>query len=104
VLTEEGRTKEAEAYLRESLRLLEANFPAGHPLIEIARSTLGRCLARQGRYEEAEPLLTGPLDALSGHASERVEKLLRGRVVELYRAWGRPADARRVAEASGGGG
>jgi len=106
VLTEEGKAEEAEGYLRESLRVLEGRFQQDRPLIQIARSTLGRCLARQGRYEEAEPLLVGAWEATEGKVGPRVESLLRRRLVEFYEDWGRPEDAQRFAKSrtdAGGG-
>ncbi len=88
--------------MREALRVLEERFPPDHTLVLITRSTLGRCLAKQGRYREAEPLVVGALEALGGTVSPRTERLLRRRVVDLYRDWGRPEDARRFASEAGG--
>ncbi len=97
VLSELGRAEEGEPFLRRSLALLEGQLDAGHPLVHIARSSLGRCLAVQGRFAEAELLLVEAFEAVArpelvGPLNART---LRERVVEFYEATGRPGEADR---------
>jgi hypothetical protein len=70
---------------------------AGHSQSAAARLALGECLARLGRYSEAEPLLLESLAALTAlqREGQQLEKADRARhsVIELYEKWGRPLEA-----------
>ena len=64
-----------------------------------ARSMLGEALAGQKKYADAEPLLRdghrGLADrakAIPGTAAQAVPRA-RERLVQLYEAWGKPAEA-----------
>jgi tetratricopeptide (TPR) repeat protein len=90
-----GRPREAEPLLRESLALRQSVLPPGHWFVASSESVLGACLTAQRRYAEAEPLLLGAAAALErsrGRGHERTVEA-RQRVVALYEAWGRPAQA-----------
>lgn len=62
-----------------------------------ARSLLGACLAAQGRYAEAEPLLVDSyviMERKRGKRYRRTPQAL-GRIVTFYESWKRPQDAAR---------
>ena len=87
--------EQAEQLMRESLALREESFPPGHWIIASSVSHLGAVIARAGRFAEAESLLIASeqeLLALRGAKAQPV-KDARQRLVDLYRAWNRPADA-----------
>ena len=96
-LLDEGRAREAEPALRESLALRRAALPPGHWLLASAESVLGACLTQQRRYSEAEALLLPAHDRLAsalGPAHERVVESRR-RLLDLYTRWGRADRADR---------
>ncbi len=96
-LLERRRHTEAESILREVLGIYHGALPEGAWLPAEVESALGEALAGQGRFDEAERLLTG------AHARLQVDRRVpsgvlqaaRQRVVRLYEAWGRPGDAAR---------
>jgi tetratricopeptide (TPR) repeat protein len=57
LLSEEGRSREAEGLLREALDIIEKTWGRDHPDYEMALLTLGCVLSEQGRYIEAEGFL-----------------------------------------------
>jgi serine/threonine-protein kinase len=82
----------AERYLRESLALRRTSLPPGHWLVASGESVLAAHLVRRGRYAEAEQLLLGAvpvLEAARGPESAVAQDTY-GRLVQLYKAWGRP--------------
>jgi serine/threonine-protein kinase len=84
-----------ERWLRESLALRRRTLPEGHWMIASSESILGEHLARAGRYAQAESLLVasaGKLAEIRGENATVVQDA-RARLVSLYEAWGRPADA-----------
>jgi serine/threonine protein kinase len=94
------RYAEAEALLREGLRLAEKCWPdAGYRFY--AMSLLGGSLAGQAKFAEAEPLL---LEGYKGldlrkagmppylNPARRVKESIE-RLVQLYETWGKPAQA-----------
>ena len=94
-ITELGRPEEAEPLLREVLRRVQAEgFGWEYPAYHMARSTLGRSLAAQARYLEAEPLLRDSYDwaAENGPYPAFIPFML-DRLIALYDGWGRPAEA-----------
>lgn len=58
----EGRYKDAEAELKESLRLDLANLPPDHPDVVRSRNNLGTFYTRMGRFAEAREQLTQCLE------------------------------------------
>jgi serine/threonine protein kinase/tetratricopeptide (TPR) repeat protein len=100
-LLDRSRGAEAEPVLRESLALRRAALPEGHWLVASSEGVLGDCLSRRGRYREAEPLLLRAHEALAAHFGPAHERAVeaRKRLVALYEAWGRPADAARFRQA-----
>lgn len=85
---------EGEPLALEALRIFRADNPNSWRVPD-ADSVLGSCLAAQGRFEEAEPLLTGSYLALSkeeGDGAQKVPEALQ-RLIDLYTAWGKPEKA-----------
>jgi serine/threonine-protein kinase len=94
VLLDEGRAAEAEPLAREALTIFRQATPDSWRVAD-AESVLGGCLAAQGRFKEAEPLLVGAYQALEkdqGDGSRRAGEA-RARVATLYKAWGKPERA-----------
>jgi serine/threonine-protein kinase len=63
-----------------------------------ARSVWGGCLVALGRYDEAEPILLDSYQTIRdihGDGSS-FTRVARKRVVDLYEAWGKPAEAWRL--------
>ena len=91
VLAERGRQTEAEGLLREMLEILRrAGDDDGSWRYQIGRNTLGRAVALQGRFEEAEPLLRNSYEWMVEQDPDGDHALYRQRLVDLYRSWGRP--------------
>ncbi len=90
-----GELGKAEPPLRQAVEIFAAALPAEHWRTADTRSLLGGCLAGLGRFDEAEPLVVdgyenlvstrGPTNAFTVAARQRV--------VDLYTAWDRPAEA-----------
>ena len=80
------------------MKLRRQALPAGHQRTAAAQRRLGDCLAAQGRYEEAEPLLVESYRAQRanlGDSDERTGESLRS-LRDLYEAWGKPQRAAGV--------
>jgi serine/threonine protein kinase/tetratricopeptide (TPR) repeat protein len=90
-LLSEGKAAEAEAKVREALALFRAQQPTTWRAAD-AESVLGGCLAAQGHFKEAEPLLLESYPVLQkdkgGGAKHAAEA--RQRITDLYKAWGKP--------------
>jgi serine/threonine-protein kinase len=59
-----GELDAAEENLRSCVAMREATLSPDHRLIAYARSVLGECLLRQGRRDEALPMLLSSYEAL----------------------------------------
>jgi serine/threonine protein kinase len=95
VLTARGKASEAEPLLRECLEGQRKMLPNGHWRIAQAQSLLGACLAVQREYPESEGLLLASfreLQRAQGTPGPELTKA-RQRLVQLYEAWGKPAEA-----------
>ena len=57
-LTKTGQPNEGERILREAVKIRTDSLPREHFWVALANGALGECLTTQGRYEEAEPLLS----------------------------------------------
>jgi serine/threonine protein kinase len=93
-----GDAAAAEPVFREVLDLLGAPGQGDNSRLAKLRSDLGASLIALGRSKEAELLL---LDAIPVLEKERgrnnaATQVARNRLVNLYEAWKRPADAARV--------
>ncbi len=87
----------AEPRVRDARQIFDRVLPAGHWRGAHADSVLGACLSAVGRFEDAEPLVTGGyagLQAAKGDDAEATRDALE-RVVVLYEVWGRPEAAER---------
>ena len=98
----EGRFVESEALAREALEFNRKNQPENWQRFR-AESVLGASLAGQKKYAEAEPLL---LEGHQGMAARKDQMAAEDRyhldrarewVLQLYRAWGKPQMAARMA-------
>jgi hypothetical protein len=78
-----------------------AGFAPGDWRTAEARSLLGACLAAQGRFAEAEPLLVESYPVIERKRGPRYRRTREAleRVVRLYEAWGRLGDAARYRQA-----
>jgi tetratricopeptide (TPR) repeat protein len=92
------RFAEAEPLLRESLALAQRYWPTGEYRY-LVMSHLGASLTGQANYAEAEPLLKSAGEGLTGgrtilppflYPERRLAESLE-RLVQLYDAWGKPA-------------
>ncbi|MEM9381314.1 MAG: serine/threonine-protein kinase [Planctomycetota bacterium] len=94
---EVGRTSEAVATARENLDLAREHHP-DLPYIEFPfRMNLGRTLASDGRFEDAEAELLAVERHLTADPNTTPDQAARIREVlaETYAAWGRPDEAAR---------
>jgi tetratricopeptide (TPR) repeat protein len=100
VLIETDRPREAESPLREALDLRSRTPGEGHWQTAYTRSLLGGCLAAQGRFTEAETLLTAAARALdddpAAPLARRCESL--DRVAALHESRNQPEEAARWRE------
>lgn len=90
-----GQIEEAERWLLESYALRQRTLPAGHWLLASTRSVIGGHLVLAKRFSEAESLLVAAERDLTGAIGPDAPAAVdtRRRLVELYAAWGREADA-----------
>jgi serine/threonine-protein kinase len=88
-LAEAGDPREAEGHLRAALRILRED--SGSVLIPLAELAVGYSVGRQGRFTEAERLMTTAYRTLDLQtlAPQEVENAL-VRLIWLYDAWNRP--------------
>jgi len=97
ILMRTGGLAEAESTLRSVIARLEQSYPADHPGVAAAHGALGECLVLEKRYAEAEPLLLDSykiFEARVGSSDPRAESA-RVRLLKLYEAWEKPAEAAR---------
>jgi tetratricopeptide (TPR) repeat protein len=90
-----GQAKEGEPFLAEALAIRRKRLPPGSLAIASAAGVLGDCLRAQGRYAEAEPLLRSAQATLekTPGVSPRRRRDAVDRLVKLYEAWNKPAEA-----------
>jgi serine/threonine protein kinase len=95
VLNRSGRAREGEERVRESARVMRSVFGPEHPQGAFADSMVGENLAAQGRFAEAEPILLAANEVLARVQDDsnfcQVDSL--NRLIALYDAWGKPAEA-----------
>jgi non-specific serine/threonine protein kinase/serine/threonine-protein kinase len=106
VLLEKGEIAPAKEALEEAVALYAAAPSPDDWDAAYARSVLGQCLAAAGQLDKAEPLLVAACETLQRIPStppQRTRQALE-RVVRLYEAWKKPAEAaawRRKLEQAG---
>ena len=87
------RHEEAAAAFAELLAIRERALPEGHWLRHDAMSLLGACLTKSGKFERAEALLLEAQRMEPPPTAAHARAQARDRLVELYRAWGKPDKA-----------
>jgi len=95
ILIKRDNAVAAETTLREAAALANKVLPPDHFRRIHAQHMLGRCLAAQKRYAEAEPLLLGSWQTFQRMrgAQDRWTNIAREELVKLYEAWGKPEKA-----------
>jgi serine/threonine protein kinase len=91
-----GRLDEAEAAARRGLAIRRAKFEDGSFPVALARLRLGQVLAAKKRYPEADALVGAAEESLikeRGAADTFAKRAITARA-ELYKAWGKPAQAK----------
>ena len=98
ILLTQSRWSEAEPLLREALAIQEKVTPDDWSRYD-TMSLLGGALLGQGRYAEAEPLIVAGYEGVKAREDRiavpdryRIHEAAE-RVVRLYEAWRRPAQA-----------
>ncbi|MEO5799867.1 MAG: tetratricopeptide repeat protein, partial [Gemmatimonadales bacterium] len=88
---------EGGSWLRKSLEVRTASLPAGHFLISSSEGILGAHLVLTGQYREAEAMLVASEEALVKARGEDapIVQDARNRLVKLYQAWQKPAEAEK---------
>ena len=91
----QGRAQDAEARFAERVAQLRKLSPDTNWQVAQARTELGEQIVARGAFAEAEPLLLGGMKDLQADAYVTNPQLeeARARIVKLYTAWNRPADA-----------
>jgi hypothetical protein len=79
--------------LRDEFR--RAEVPPNPLLIASAENVLGHCMAKQRRFDEAEPLMIRSYPVLVGPPAWPKLDLPTRRIVQLYRDWGKPVELAR---------
>jgi serine/threonine protein kinase/Tfp pilus assembly protein PilF len=94
IRTQQQRYSDAESLLRDALATYDKKAPDTWQRYN-SRSLLGASLTSQGKYAEAEPLVTSGYQGMVAlenriPAASRIELQQAGaRIVELYRKWGK---------------
>jgi len=93
-LLAQKKTSEAEARAREAVTVFREKRPDSWRRAD-AESVLGSCLAAQGRFDEAEPLLVRSYQLLKEDDGDGAKQapMARQRILDLYNAWGKPERA-----------
>jgi serine/threonine-protein kinase len=91
-LTRAGRAQEAERALRESLDRAKKVLPPADVRTSLIEGALGECLSAQGRFAEAEPLITHSYDAVRASRGEKSPLAAHAakRAAEFYDRWKKP--------------
>lgn len=94
-LIDKGEQAEADSLLRACLVIQEIGLPEGCWRIAETRSILGKALAAQKQFDEAESLLRDAYTVMENDPQaphKRTNNAL-ARIVNLYEAWNRPQQA-----------
>lgn len=94
LLLSQGRFAQAEPLLEVALDIHRQRLGPDHVKVAMVTSPLGALRTAQGRFDEAEKLLRGSLTTLDEHCySPGCSVETAHRLIALYTAWGRPAEA-----------
>jgi len=102
---EAARPEACEEHAREALEVYQGlHGEGGHWRVADAESVLGGCLLLPRRFAEAEVLLLDAREGLAGLSgrSARYRREALERLVKLYEAWGKSAEAAPFREELGG--
>ena len=92
-----GSLAEAESLMRQCVDIRKRVFPSGDWRTATANCSLGAILSRQGKYQEAEPLLLAAYEDVRAHPPPPAQAAQLGevvsRIVQLYQDWGKPEKA-----------
>ena len=105
VLNKAGKLTESERLIRESVDALRLAHREGSFALAVSEGLLGETLTKQGRYEEAEPILLrshGPILASVQLVSSITALESFTRIVSLYDGWNRPSLAEPYRDALAG--
>jgi serine/threonine protein kinase/tetratricopeptide (TPR) repeat protein len=94
-LCEQNKFAEAETHFVTFDDAAPKALPDDSPITLTFRARHGNCLARMGKYEQAEPLLLDTLSKLRASLGEdhpRVRDVITN-VIALYDSWGKPEEA-----------
>ncbi len=90
-----GRIDEAVAGFSELHKRAEQVFPPEHWFLAVIRGHLGLSYMEAARYADAEPMLKQSYQVVQAQFGDEDvrSRTFRGRLAELYRRWGKPAEA-----------
>ncbi len=90
-----GRLEEAETMARRALAIRTAKFDASSAPVASNRLRLGQVLTARKKYAEADELLRQAAEvfARTGPSAKNAQDAIKARM-DLYRAWGKPAQAK----------
>ena len=92
-----GSLAEAESLMRQCVDIRKRVFPSGDWRIATANCSFGAILSREGKYQEAEPLLLTAHEDLRAYPPPPAQAAQLGdalnRIVQLYQDWGKPEKA-----------
>lgn len=102
LLIERGKLDEAAETLKEVIELVDQSAPPGHWFRWTTRASYGDCLTAMERFDDAERELLEAFNKLN-ESMGRQHHRTRGaatKLVNLYKAWGRPERAAMYADPS----
>jgi len=91
IAMEQEHYADAKPLFRECFGIRQQALPEENPLIAEATSAWGESIAKQGRYDEAEPLLIESCPAVKKRGGDEHKRTVEAleRIVDLYQAWGK---------------
>jgi len=97
ILVNRKRAQEAEPLLRECANYCKMEVP-NYARCALVKCMLGNCLTQLGRYDEAEDMLLSGCETLRNRMGMEVPdtQYCVRRLVDLYRAWGKPDRAEQL--------
>jgi hypothetical protein len=102
ILNQSGKMDESEALIRDSLENLQSTYQEGAFPIARAEGALGQTLTKQGRFDEAEPILLRSHQNIMANVKSAANYMALEsfhRLVDLYQSWQRPEQAEPYAQA-----